>query len=210
MSLQAFQTALARLVTDAEFRQRARSEGEAIFDLELSQLERRRLAKLARDHGVEVTASLVTSYRLGKILALLPLTRVLLGDDRLVRELRLFWANHPPTSFYAADESLTFCEHLHRRSRAGRLRVTYLDEVVAYERAVLELRRPRPAGERPPPQRVCFQHDPARLLSRLGAGQRPRAVPERSCVVTGFVADDGTIDWAFETGQLQVGALGVT
>jgi hypothetical protein len=196
VSQAAFQTALARLVTEADFRERARTEGEAVFDSDLTGLERRRLAQAAREHGLDVTASLIASYRLGKILGLLPLTRVLLGDERLARELRLFWEEHPPTSFYAPEEALAFCDHLVRRLEEARLRAAYLDEVVGYERAVLELRRPRGAGERPEPQRVRFRHDPARLLTSLGTGRRPRGVPLLPCVFTGTRADDGTMDWA--------------
>jgi hypothetical protein len=206
MSLQAFQTALARLVTDADFRERARSQGSAILGSDLSPRERARLARLTDDHGLDVTASLVTSFRLGKILALLPLTRVLLGDDMLVRELRLFWADHAPTSFYAVDESLAFCDHLQQRRRSNRLPVAYLEEVVAYERAVLELRKPRPIGEGSPPQLVRFRHDPARLLTCLGRGTRPRAIPKRNCAFTGIVAEDGTIDWIVGREELAVGA----
>jgi hypothetical protein len=195
VSQEAFQAALARLVTEAGFRALIRAEGEAALPSGLSELERRRLARAARDHGLDVTASLVASYRLGKILGLLPLTRVLLGDERLGRELRLFWEEHPPTSFYAASEALAFCGHLERRLARRRLRAAYLAEVVGYERAVLELTRPRPDGERPPPQRVEFRHDPARLLRCLGSGRRPRGVPERPCVFIGTLADDGTMDW---------------
>ena len=206
MSLQAFQSALARLVTDTDFRQRVRSQGGEILGSDLSPRERTRLTRLTDDHGLDVTASWVTSFRLGKILALLPLTRVLLGDDRLVRELRLFWADQAPTSFYAVDESLAFCDHLRRRRRSNRLRAAYLDDVVAYERAVLELRRPRPPGERPPPQLVHFRHDPARLLTCLGEGRRPRGVPKLACAFTGVLADDGTIDWIVAAEELAVGA----
>jgi hypothetical protein len=206
MSLQAFQAALARLVTDADFRQRLRSQGSEVLGSDLSPRERARLARLADDHGLDVTASLVTSFRLGKILALLPLTRVLLGDERLVRELRLFWAEHPPTSFYAVEESLAFCDHLQRRRRSNHLRAAYLDDVLAYERAVLELRKPRPIGERPPPQFVRFRHDPARLLNSLGEGRRPRAVPKLACAFTGVLDEDGTIDWIVADEELAVGA----
>jgi hypothetical protein len=198
VSQEAFQAALARLVTEAGFRALIRAEGEAAIPSGLSELERRRLARAACHHGLEVTASLVASYRLGKILGLLPLTRVLLGDDRLIRELRLFWEERPPTSFYAADEALAFCGHVERRLARRRLRAAYLAEVVAYERAVLELTRPRPDGERPAPQRVEFRHDPARLLPCLGSGRRPRGIPERPCVFVGTLADDGTMDWSAE------------
>jgi hypothetical protein len=198
VSQEAFQASLARLVTEAGFRALIRAVGEAATPSGLSELERRRLAQAARDHGLEVTASLVASYRLGKILGLLPLTRVLLGDEGLTRELRLFWEEHPPTSFYAADEALAFCGHLERRLVRGRLRRVYLAEVVAYERAVLELTRPRPAGDRPAPQRVAFRHDPARLVPCLRSGRRPRGIPERPCAFIGTLADDGTMDWSAE------------
>jgi hypothetical protein len=196
VSQEAFQTALARLVTETDFREHARAHGESAFSSDLTELERRRLARAAGDHGLDVTAALIASYRLGKILGLLPLTRVLLGEDRLGRELRLFWEEHPPTSFYAPDEALAFGAHLQRRLDSGLLRAAYLEEVVAYECAVLELRRPRTAGERPAPQRVRFRHDPVRLLTSLGAGRRPRRVPELSCVFTGTLADDGTMEWS--------------
>jgi hypothetical protein len=204
VSQRAFQTALTRLVTEARFRARARVEGEAAFGPGLTALERRRLARAARDHGLDVTASLVASYRLGKILGLLPLTRVLLGDDRLGREVRLFWEEHPPTSFYAPEEAVAFCDHLERRRAQGRLRLAYLREVVGYERAVLQLRRPRPDGERAAPQRVEFRHDPAQLLPCLGSGRRPRGIRDRPCVFVGTVADDGTIDWSSEAARSAV------
>jgi hypothetical protein len=127
-----------------------------------------------------------------------------------VRELKLFWSDHSPTSFYAVDESLAFCEHLQQRRRSKRVRVNYLEDVVAYERAVLELQRPRPTGESPPPQRVRFHHDPARLLSCLGAGRRPRALPELPCVATGSIADDGTIDWSLASDELAVRTQPIT
>jgi len=196
VSQEAFQTALARLVTETDFRERVRADGEAALDRDLTRLEQERLVKLAGDHGLEVTASLIASYRLGKVLGLLPLTRVLLGNERLGRELRHFWADHPPTSFYAADECVAFCDHLRRALRLGRLRQVYLAEVVAYERAVLELTRPRVTGDQPPPQLVRFRHDPVRLPTPLGAGRRPRGVPERHCVFTGSLADDGTMKWS--------------
>jgi hypothetical protein len=196
VSQEAFQTAVARLVTETDFRERVRADREAALDSDLSGLERRRLVKIAGDHGIGVTASLIASYRLGKVIGLLPLTRVLLGNERLAHELRSFWAEHPPTSFYAVEEGLAFCDHLRRALRLGRLRQVYLGEVVAYERAILELTRPRASGDHPPPQRVRFTHDPVRLLSPLGVGRCPRGVPERHCVFTGSLAEDGTMEWS--------------
>ena len=111
---------------------------------------------------------------------------------------------HPPTSFYAAGEALAFCGHLERQLARRRLRAAYLAEVLAYERAVLELTRPRPDGERPPPQRLEVRHDPRRLLPCLGSGRRPRGIPERSCVFIGTLADDGTMDWWAEVSRAGV------
>ena len=98
----------------------------------------------------ELKNALFASFRLGKILQSLPLTRVLLGDRPLVREAQRFWRQRPPASFHMAEEVLAFCDHLQRRVR--RL-VPELGDVVALERALLELQRPRPGFETAPPPR---------------------------------------------------------
>ena len=92
-----------------------------------------------------------------------------------------------------ADEALAFCDHLVAAARRP-----YLAEVVAYERAMIELKRPRPGGAPRPSQRVVFQHDPARLLPPLARGERPRRVPRRRHVAIGFLGADGEIDWRIE------------
>ena len=188
----AFQRALGRLVTDRRFRRRL-GRGSAL-PAGLSALERRRLAALAAAPGVALTARLIDSFRLGKLITLLPLTRALLGPARFAREAEVYCAKTPPTSFYLADEALAFCDHL---VEAGRR--PYLAEVVAYERAMIELKRPRPSGTARPNQRVVFEHDPARLLPPLARGERPRAVPRRRHVAIGFLGADGEVDWRIES-----------
>lgn len=99
------------------------------------------MAKAVRREGLAVREpriSLFTSFRLGKILQSLPLTRVLLGDRPIVREVQRFWRQRPPRSFYAAEEVLAFCDHLHWR--LGPL--PGLGDVVALERSLIELQRP--------------------------------------------------------------------
>lgn len=194
MTQRVFQAALAHLATEPGFRERARLEGGAVFGPDLTELERRRLAAVASDRGLDVTITLIKSFRLGKLLTLLPLTRTLLGDKRLAREVALFWQSRPPTSFYLVEEALAFCDHLEERRRLG-LRVAYLEEVVAYERAMLELRRVRPDGTRPSPRRVQFRHDPRQLLACLSDGERPRRIPKRPCVLSGALAADGSVEW---------------
>jgi hypothetical protein len=192
MSEVAFQRALGRLVTDHRFRQRL-GRGESV-PAGLSSRERRRIAALAVAPGVALTARLIDSFRLGKLITLLPLTRALLGPARFAREAEVYCAKTPPTSFYLADEALAFCDHL-----AVACRRPYLAEVAAYERAMIELKRPWPDGAARPSQRIVFHHDPARLLPALARGERPRAVPRRRCVAVGFVGADGQVDWRIET-----------
>ena len=94
MSLRCFQSILVRLSTDAVFREKVRSAGVmALEGSELTNRERMRLLQIVVDPGLDVTATLISSFRLGKVLSLLPLTRVLLGEKRMGREVRLFWRN---------------------------------------------------------------------------------------------------------------------
>jgi hypothetical protein len=87
---------------------------------------------------------------------------------------------------------LEFCAFLENRAGFGK----YVREVLAYERASLELQRAR--IDRPPAQIVQFQHDPAALLAALAAGRRPRGIPPRRCVALGIVDVDGKIRWEIE------------
>ena len=69
VSLAVFQSLLARLVTSPDLRRDLAADGEAaIAGLDLTPAERRRAVSLAADRGVRVTATLVESFRLGKIL----------------------------------------------------------------------------------------------------------------------------------------------
>ena len=95
------------------------------------------MAKAAKREDLAVRklgVSLFASFRLGKILQSLPLTRMLLGDRPLVREAQRFWRQRPPTRFYVAEEVLAFCDHLQQRVRPW----PGLGDVVAIERALLE------------------------------------------------------------------------
>ncbi len=193
MSLAAFQSALARLVTDTCWREEVRTGGPSAAGEGLTERERRRLREAAGDPGLAVTATLVRSFRLAKIVTLLPLTRSLLGDTILAREVRRFWAEEPPRTFYALDEAQAFAADLLRR----RLRNPFVDEVVGFERAMLELRRARPGNRRPPAQTVRFRHDPRIVLGALAAGRLPpRRLREHPCVLRADLAADGTVEWS--------------
>lgn len=189
MTALAFQTALARLIVEPDFRDSVRAEGLAALPGELTTREATRLVTIAADRGLAMNRTLHKGFRLGKLRALLPLTCALLTPSRLAREVALFWQAHPPASFSFLPEALEFCAFLERR----RLRSVYLAEVLAFERATLELERARVGAA--PPQSVRFRHDPASLLSALAAGRRPRAIRARPCLLLGGKEGDAPARW---------------
>lgn len=189
MSLAAFQSAMLRLITDPAFRGAVAADGDAALGAGLTPLEASRLRRIAADRGLGINRTLHKGFRLGKLRALLPLTCRLLGPRALARELPAFWAQRPPSSFSFLPEALDFCDWLARRG----LRRRHLDEVLAYERAVLELERARTGPA--PVQSVRFHHDPAPLLAALAAGRRVRAIPRRECVAIGRRDAQGRVHW---------------
>lgn len=193
MSLVHFQTTLAKLLTDPDFLQGAKAEGEEFFGPGLSALERRRLAAIAWQRGTMVTGRLIRSFRLGKILTLLPLTCTLLGDDGLAAQAKAFWQVRPCDSFYSFGEALAFCRYLEEVAVSGD--VPYLDEVVGYERAMLELTAANQTGE-VLSRVVKFRHNPAVLLGSLAEGQHPTKVAEMFCELVATVDGRGTIAWS--------------
>ena len=189
MTALAFQTALARLIVEPDFRDAVRASGAAALAAPLTPLEASRLVTIASDRGLDMNRTLHKGFRFGKLRALLPLTCSLLTPVRLAREVAAFWQANPPASFSFLPEALEFCGFLVQRQ----LRLVYLSEVLAFERATLELERARVGP--PPPQSVRFRHDPVRLLGTLAAGRRPRSVPERPCVLLGSKDGDAPARW---------------
>lgn len=198
MSLQAFQSGMLRLIADPAFRDGVNIDCDAALAAhDLTDLEKRRLCAIAADRGLDINRTLHKGFRLGKLRALMPMTCCLLGPRRLAHALSDFWVACPPSSFSFIPEALEFCAWL--LPRAANIR--YLDEVLAYERATLELERARNGDA--PSRIVHFRHDPARLLTALGAGRRPRAIPPCDCRAIGSRDRDGRIRW-----RIQGDALG--
>ncbi len=198
MSAATFQSALGNLVTDPAWRDAVRSRGAAELPSDLTDLVRRRLIAVARSRGIGITGTLHKGFRLGKLLAMLPMTCALMGDGLLAAELDLFWQREAPRTFYYVLEALAFCDHLRMRLGNG-LICRYLPEVVAYEEAALRLRL---ATEAPVSTlEVTFEHDPEVLLPRLAAGEPPGEVPRKPCLVRGTRDAAGKVAWAVvETG----------
>jgi len=166
MSALAFQTALARLIVQPDFRDAVRRDGAAALPGPLTALEASRLATIAHDRGLDMNRTLHKGFRLGKLRALLPLTCALLTPTRLAREVAAFWQANPPASFSFLPEALEFGAFL-ERARVG------------------------PA----PPQSVRFRHDPVRLLGTLAAGRRSHSVPPRPCLLLCSKDGDAPLRW---------------
>jgi hypothetical protein len=190
MSARAFQTALARLIVEPDFRDAVRRDGSAALPGDLTALETTRLTTIAGDRGVDMNRTLHKGFRLGKLRALLPLTCALLTPARLAREVSAFWKARPPASFSFLPEALEFCAFVETR----RVRSVYLGEVLAFERATLELERARIGA--PPAQRLVFRHDPVQLLGAPAAGRRPRAIEVRPCVLVGSKTAGAAVAWS--------------
>lgn len=193
MSLQAFQSMLFRLIAEPEFRDGIRAQKPFPPRVALTPLEGRRLRMIADDPGLDINRTLHKGFRLGKLRALLPMTCQLLGSRRLSRELSVFWLERPPSSFSFLPEALDFCDFLKRR----RLRLRYLHDVLAFERAVLSLEAADPGTEDSAckVQAVSFEHDPAPVLAALAAGGRPRHVPRQRVDAIATRLRDGHIRW---------------
>ena len=203
MTQRAFQAAVARLVVDPDFRDRVRAGGVAALDGDLTSLEEERVLSIVDEKGLDATRTLHKSFRLTKLYASLPLTRQLLGPARLTKEIGSFWQANPSDSHYFLDEAIAFCDFLLHRLGAG-LRAEYLEDVVNYERANLNLLRARPEGEVAQAETVRFHHDPLALFEQLAKRKRPRGVRKLECTLIGSVAEDGAVHWrsSLECGDL--------
>jgi len=182
------------MVVDPAFRAHAREQGLAGMADDLTPLEQQRLLEVASDRGMHATRLIYEDFRLSKLYIMLPLTRFLLGRKRLAREVSAFWSANLPVSYYFLQEAIDFCNYLQERLRSG-LRVKYLYEIVSYERATLELQRPRLPAETIPPQTVNFSYDPISLFTQLSRQQRPRAVPPLRCTLVGTLDEDENVQW---------------
>jgi hypothetical protein len=195
MSEAAFQSAFVRLITDVGFRDMFRAGGAAPIATDgLTQAEARDLAKLANSPGLDVMRKLHLGFRLNKLFSTLPLTCRLLGNQRLAEEAGRFWQARPSSSFYFVEEAEAFIDYLYSRLDEG-MRVSYLSDVLAYEAALLILRRPRQPEEEPTAVTVEFRNDPQVLLSALQSGERPRRVPRRRTLLLGSLDERGEVRW---------------
>ena len=183
MTALAFQTAMARLIVEPDFRDavRARGRGRAARAADWPRGVAAGDDRISDRGPRHEPHPLHKGFRLGKLRALLPLTcspadagapgargRRLLAGEPAGELLR----SRPRRSSSAPSSS------------GARLRSVYLGRGARlrarHPRARARPRRPGAAAER-----RASATDPVRLLGTLAAGRRPRSVPPRPCLLLG-------------------------
>ncbi len=186
MSEVAFQTALARLVASGTLR-------EAAID-RLDAREFSRLSSVADQTGVRIMRTLYYSWRLTKILSLLPYTTAMLDEERLAAELRAFWDQRPSTTLYFVPECLEFLSFLAERIDT-RTVPRYWGDLLSFEKARLKMREAAALSRSPLPQSVQFRHDPSQVFAALRSDPTHAAVDPMVVELVGTLDDDGTEKW---------------
>ena len=125
--------------------------------------------KLDQDPGVHILRALASEFRAGMVVDALKLTSRLIlltrGEAVFRQLLNDFWKVFPPEPFESA-EAEAFAVYL----ADCRLDIPYLDEVLAFERALIQA---LVAQEN---HLVRFRHDPLPLLQALREGRLPESV----------------------------------
>jgi len=192
MNSPAFQAAFVKLVTDREFREAIRN-GQFPDDLD-DEDERSSLAALAAAPGIAAMRVVHRSFRLNKVLALLPLTGRVLGEQRLSDELERYWKDTPSASFYYFEEAGRFCAYLEDRFERGELEGALLRDALIYEGACIRLRHAASEARRLVLE-ADFEHHPA-VLADLAAGQIDvDAVVPCPTTAWGIAQETGDVHW---------------
>jgi len=211
MTMQQFQRALCDMIASPLLCRLVRARGdETLVQYELSPRERRRIASVARQRGMETCCTLYRSNRITPIYTLLPLTCFLLGES-LASEVELFWRSSRDTTLQFQHEVERFGRFLRERMDTGAIHGEYLREVTDFEVAfirmsfghgsapgtVIRCDPPTSRGDRylhidPSVQVVFFRHEPACLLDKLSARRRPddELPTGEYCIVLARAAED--------------------
>lgn len=195
MSLQGFQQALTDLVMSPALRARVSEDPSCLGGYDLSELERRRLASLARDPRVRTPTFLHRSFRLSMLANTLPRSCKALGPRGLRELTHPYWSEGPPRTMQYVKEAHLFGGYALGRLRDGSFQHPFLEEVLETELAALTLDRSGAVwkpGERPVPDDLAVQalrlhpacraipwrHDPDAVLAALDAGRPLEGFPE--------------------------------
>jgi hypothetical protein len=185
MSLQALQTAFGLLVSGSP----ATDAGQAAG---LSDEEQQQLDGVAEQRGLATVRMLYQSWRLTKVLTLLPLTIEMLGDQAPVL-LTEFWRHRPARGPYFVEECLALLHFIDER--AGTFGAS-LRDVMAFERARLEMREAVSGGREHVSALVELDHDAAAVFRAARAGDASAELPAGPTTLRGDLWADGTERWA--------------
>jgi len=190
LNLAAFQSALADVV--------AGRDGDAQWpDLSTAELER--LEDVAAQPGMRAIRMLYQSWRLTKILTLLPMTVASLGDQTAAALLRKFWLQRPALGPYFVEECIAFLDFLEGE---GVTADGALADVVVFERARLELHSDITAGAASASRAVVLDHDPVDLLAAVARKNLDAASPSTEPIaVLGEVTEIGHELWTITSGD---------
>lgn len=175
MSLQGFQQALTDLVMSPALRARVSEDPSCLAGYDLSELERRRLAALARDPRVRTPTYLHRAFRLSMLANTLPRTCKALGPQGLRELTHAWWSEGPPRTMQYVKEALRFREFALGRLRDGSFRHDFLEEILETEIAAVTLGR---SGAVSASRVVPWRHDPDAVLAALDAGRPLEGLPE--------------------------------
>lgn len=156
---------------------------------------RHRVDTVRDDPGLGVVRMLYRSWRLTKVLSLLPLTTGAIPTDELTRLLEEFWRRRRAVGPYFVEECLAFLDFL---ETADVERADRLVDLAAFERARLELRDAVGAGAPRAECDVVLRRRPTVLFS-ADADEVCRADSEAS-VVHGHVDAAGDERWVVTEG----------
>jgi hypothetical protein len=185
MSLEVYQEIFCRMVAAPSFRERVLDEsGKYLNNLDLTELERRRLLAIADQPGMRVNTAIHRANRISPLDESVPFTCFLLAD-RLADLLDRYWSENPTENLQIPAECERFATFLEREIRAGHILDPYIEDVLTFERACTalrffteeELRRTNPAGGALPPlvRIIEFHHDPVPLLEALANHEMPHS-----------------------------------
>jgi len=166
MSLLTFQRALADFAASPDLCRAAIADPVPVLrSYELSSRERLRLASMVRDRLMATNCVLYRVNRVTPIYVFFPMTCQVLGRE-LRRELETFWSTHRGTDLQYFPETERFVRFLKQRVCTGALQNEFVEEIVEYEAAAMELRFASSESDSLI-REVRFVHDPACLLNLL-------------------------------------------
>lgn len=181
--LAALQSAYASVVSDAP--------GPGV----LSGPRLHQLDEVCDDAGLDVVKMLYRSWRLTKVLSLLPLTTSAIATDELTVLLGEFWRRRRAVGPYFVEECLAFLDFL---TTSDADRSSRLLDLAAFERARLELHDEIAAGAPRAERDVVLRHRPSDLFSVDTAESCEPA--ESPSTLRGSVDEQGAERWVVTSG----------